>query len=464
MKSPTSRKIPGRLTLAGLVSVVLIVILAVSFIASDGGGSSEPSAGAISAATPQPLILTVIALTPTATPEATPTPFPFVAPQRRDFAPGELIDVSPAVLFADPGTGAVTAWAFSEWTGPEFGVAPSGNYVVYLRFREPPVNGAGDPEYRLLRTDNGSDVALDARVRPIPHGVGNIPIDYGPGDSGFVMLLDGGSAAGSFDGFGKLRFAVELAGEFRAASWSATGALVAVGSLQAGPRGQNAYNLAVHRVEDGSLVALITDVLPFEDAPLALEWSHNGQQLAVVAPNHVFVVQPDGTRLWEAPGDIFFGNPRWSPSDIFLFVNADPSLIDNLEGPEVDYVFTDQGVPLFRIVTPVGGGCVGDPWLSDERFQFASEVWSVRGELVEADARHPGLYPDLAAYNIILRPGLGFHLPHYDWSYTSRTDETNDGRLVFTTPEVGHGGCGEFTGGDLDGPIVERPPFGPWTP
>lgn len=405
---------------------------------------------------------TVIAGLSTVPPAPTPTPLPYITPQRRDFAPGELIDVSPAVFYADPETGAAKAWVFSEWTGWEFGVAPSGNYVVYLRFRETPLNGAGDPQYRLLRTDNASDVALDGRVQPVPHGVGNLPIDYGPGDSGFVMLLDGGSAAGIFDGFGKLRFAVELENDFLAASWSPVGDLVAVGSLQEGPRGQNAYNLAVHRVGDGEQMALISDVMPFENAPLALEWSHDGRYLAVVAPIRVFVIQPDGTRLWEAPGDIFFGNPRWSPSDTYLFVNADPSLVDNLEGPEVDYVFTNRGVPLFRIVTSVGGGCIGDPWLSDETFQFASEVWSVNGSLVETGVRHRSLYPNLAAYNINLSPGLGFHLPHYDWSYTSRTEETDDERLVFTTPEIGHGGCGEFTGGDLDGPMVEFPPFGAW--
>ncbi len=440
-----------------LALIVALIIGAIYLLAADSGGSSEPLAIASPSAAARPSIDTVIATTPTATPEPTPTPFPYVVPQRRDFVPGELIDVSPAVVFADPDTGAATAWVFSEWTGWEFGVGPSGGYVVYGRYLEPPHAGAEPKiEYRLLSTDDGSDRELDSRVRPIPIGQGNLPVAYGPGNDGFALLLDGGSALGVFDGRGRLLFDVPLASDFLDASWSQAGGVIAIASRL----GTDEYDVRIQRLEDGAQISLVTDRLPFEDAGVALGWSHAGNDLAVVAPNRVFVIQPRGARLWEAPGDIYWGNPRWSKDDSYLFVNASPGAIFAGPGPEVDYVFTNQGVPLFRILSAYVGGCAIDPWLSDTEFQLHEDVWSVSGEVIR-QAPSNLFAPDLEAIGVSLDAAIGSHIPHGGAGDGQGTD---DGRVVFTTPEIGTGGCGELFAGLYDGPVVQQPPFGDWAP
>ena len=438
--------------LLGAAVVALLLALAV-IILSDDGDEEEPLAAVPASAMPRPSIETVIALMPTATPAVTPTPFPYEAPERRDFAPGELIDISPAVVFVDADSGAATAWVFQfETVSWEFGVAPSGTYIVYQKTDGVPAPPGGQPnsEVRLLRTDSGSDAVIEAE---------GLPVEYGPGESGFVALRDGGSAAGVFSGLGDLLFEIPLQGEFLDAAWSEAGGMIAVASRFR----DDDYEIRIHRLASGGQLSLLSDRLAFSEAWIAIAWSHGGQELAVVAPNRVFVTQARGSRLWEAPGDVYFGNPRWSPGDAYLFVSALPSVFSGTIEPELSYVFNAQGVALFRLVTAQSGGCLGDPWLASDRFQLGADVWSVDGQMEQSGVPRLDIYPDLSAIGVSLASGIGYHVPH--WGPSDNTRSTEAGRVVFTTPEVGHGGCGTSVAGSFEeGPIVQRPPFGAWAP
>ena len=122
---------------------------------------------------------------PAATPgTATPAPAPAAPPYRADFAPGEVVNVSPAVRFVDTSSGATTAWGFPA-ARDRFGVSPTGNYLVW----------SDGERIRVHRTDDETDRVIDAQ---------RLPVAYGPGDAGFVALTQTpdaaalGTAAGEF--------------------------------------------------------------------------------------------------------------------------------------------------------------------------------------------------------------------------------------------------------------------------
>ena len=462
-----------------LIAGALLAALALACSSDD-----EPPAAT---ATP-PIVATVSFASPpsstaTPTPSATATPRPTLSPQPAAatpepvakpyaviFAQGDEIDLSPAVVFVDVASGESTAWVFpGAW--PEFDVAPSGDFILWLEAL--PEGGL----VHLLRTDDGSDRLVEADP-----GV----IEFGPGDSGFVSTVGEGSVVTVFDGRGE-RVGDLWRGASNAlpvAAWSPDGRSVAVARNLTG----TSMRLSIWPDIPGSASEFDSDV-PVA-SKVALEWSQDSERVALVVGDAVRVFGRDGELLWESGGH-FWGNPRWSPDDRFLYVHESPiarSGGTKIVGIWASHLFTREGQLLFRV--PSAASCAGDPWSFDgDALEFGRYHISVDGTLTEVEGgldtgvfsrldssvdaalmvrwvfdggARPRLERLLAdgASQMLLRLAAGqrFHFAHYGLSDT--TWWTDDGRYVFTTPGIGHGGCAEGPPAPDQPPVgVERPPF-----
>lgn len=433
----------------GAVAVAATVVIAVAVLGGTGEPEEPPLQVGATAGAPETATAPPEPSPPAAPPrtactsgdEAAPRTPPAAAgstaadpatPYAVSFARGEPIDVSPAVVFVDAESCQATAWVFPGAIG-EFGVPPSGAYIVYRV-----TDG-----FRLLRTDDGSDRAIIAT---------SLPIEYGPGDSGFIATTQDRFVVSRFDGRGEHRADLWLGGVNRrtAVEWAGDGSAVA---WSLGPGSDARLHLTIRPVSDGGPEYAI-DLGVSRGAP-SLEWPGDGRWIAVVTSDFVRVFNRDGELMWDFAGQ-FYGNPRWSPDASHLYVNAMP-------GPDIGYLFTADGEALFRVLVSEASGCGGDPWLVDgSGIEFGQWTVSVEGEIEPLLTRSRSLYPELAVYEVELAPSVdGFHIPHYASGRTSdHVDLTDDRRLVFTTPEIGHGGCAGALGGWPPGaPQVQRPPY-----
>ena len=457
-----------------LLAGALLAALALACTSDEEPPAATATPPAIATVSPTATPSPTATRTPTATPSPTATtPEPSVTPYAVTFARGDEIDLSPAVVFVDVESGESTAWVFpGAW--PEFDVAPSGEFILW---REALPEGGLGPMH-LLRTDDGSDRLVEAD---------STAIEFGPGDTGFLATTQDGFVLTAFDGHGERVADLWLGATARTmtAAWSPDGRSVAI----AGRSTSDGVRMSIRAEIPGPPTEEFAVSVPARSS-VALEWSHDSERLVLVVEDAVRVFGRDGELLWESQGH-FWGNPRWSPDDRFLYVHELP--IARRGGAEIagilaSHLFTREGQLLFRV--PSAASCAGDPWsFEGDALEFGRYRISVDGTLTEVeDGRHPGVFSrfdspvdaalmvrwvfdagaarrlerllaDGASEMLLKLPaGEGFHFAHYGLSDT--TWWTDDGRYVFTTPEIGHGGCGEGSPAPEQPPVgVERPPF-----
>lgn len=113
-------------------------------------------------------------------------------PRPVSFAPGELVDVMPAVLFAALDGSGVRGWQFPENADRHFVVAPAGNFILWATLL-----GDGSREVRVFHTATGEDRLL------VPEGnfQGSRVKTIAPDSSGFVW---NGEVEAVYDEFGEL--------------------------------------------------------------------------------------------------------------------------------------------------------------------------------------------------------------------------------------------------------------------
>jgi hypothetical protein len=385
----------------------------------------------------------------------------------RRFARGEEIDASPAIVLLDVESGEATAWQFAPDAITEFTVAPSGTYAIWHRR----VDEDGNFEARVQRLD---DPPSDDRSLGEGWGV----IEFGPGDGGFLAVRSG-TEVRAFDAHGRPLGDVLWRGATSgrvSASWSPDGRALAVAGVA--PPSPSVQVLIWPDGPAGEAIEIVNE--PSGDR-VALEWSADGERLAFVGSDRAAVYSHAGELIGETRGD-FEGNPRWSSDGRFLYAYARTSLPE-LEYPRsFAYLFDADGRVLFRVHS--SETCSGDPWLADgSGFITHSDgqrvVVTTTGEVmpygrafldwpprpspdsdvaVVREGDHVlRLMPDGSTEPLFsLAPNLGFHLSHWGVDATWWTD---DGRLVFTTPGRGHGGCGEGPGSNEPVIEIERPPF-----
>lgn len=302
-------------------------------------------------------------------------------------------------------------------------------------------------------------------------GLAGLPLAYAPTGAGFVAITRDSSLVSPFgsDGTRLGWFGWRAAsGRPIAVAWSPDGTAIALFQNKTGTDvgGLIAYaNSAVVEVpprDDGFVVNY--QVPPGSN--VSVRWSHDSQRLALVTVDRVRVFDRDGAPLWTVAGE-FFGNPRWSPDDKHLYVNAMPG-----NAADVAYVFTADGEPLWRFAStsPASGrlsygfGCGGEHWIDEERIGIGPYIISRDGEVI--DLREPGvpnlfvriLEPLPTDLDITVDPSVGWHIVHYG---DERLTYLNDGRYVFSTPQIGHDGCatGLAATGSSYPEGLERPPF-----
>jgi len=375
--------------------------------------------------------------TPSATATATVVP---ARPYRVTFAAGETIDVSPAVVFADLETLEAEAWVIPD-ARFEFAVSPAGTYVIY---------NAGDG-FKLLRTDDGSVTSL---------GIGEWPVELGPGDSGFIARGEEQFLGSLFDGKGKGLRSLWLSDPEKlfVAAWAPDGRSIAITQIDGDvPR----VKLEIWpELMSPSSPVLFSRRASQETRP-SLEWSPDSERLALVTSDAVRVFDRERTLLWTVEGE-FFGNPRWSPDGAYLTVSAMPSVVGH-DGSEVGiapvtYLLTRDGAEVLRVTG--AGSCAVDPWHNASAFTAGRNIITVDGVIRSYPRRIPEIWYGPETFGLELAPDLGFHLPHI--AARSSGQLLEDGRLVFTTPEIGHGDCGTIVGAsEWPAIAVERPPYGP---
>jgi hypothetical protein len=380
------------------------------------------TATASETATVRPTVIATVTVTATAV----------VPPYRVSFEAGKSIDVSPAVVFVDPDTGSAEAWVIPG-ADAEFGVAPSGSYVIYRR---------GDG-YRLLRTDDGGDRAIEVDSRPI---------EFGLGDSGFVATTQGRFVISVFDGRGDHLGELWLGSVSTrtAVSWAPDGKSIAHAIY---PGSGSGLQLTIRSLADWSTTSVGAGT---SLGGVSLKWSHDSERIAVVTEDRLRVFSREGELLGEFEGRFggYWGNPRWSSDDAHLYVNQMPG-----SGGELAYLFTADAEAVLRFFTQsYAGGCGGEQWVDAETIEFGEHDVRLDGTFELHGRESVNLYPRLDSYGVILPEEFAFHLPHYGAGNMVRW--TSDGRLVFTTPSVGHGGCGEGWIESLEAePKVEWPPY-----
>lgn len=409
---------------------VIACALALAACTSPGGDGTPPPPTATTSATVATATPTTVAATPAATPAG--------PPHRVDFARGELVDVSPAVVFVDTSTGASTAWVFPAARG-SFGVGPAGDYIVW----------PDGERMHLFRTDDGHDRVIDAQ---------RLPITYGPGDAGFVALTQTGGDATltAFDAHGEPRAdlaSVNGAG-FSSADWGARAIAIAT-------RGER-LRVAITTSADAAATPAV-DVDTPSRGGASIHWSHAGDRLAVVTADTVRVLDVTGETLGQASGE-FYGNPRWSPDDAYLYVNAMP-----WRGGDLAYVFDADASPVFRYVSRggtstgldggYGYGCGGEVWLDDRHFGFEDRVISVDGAIAPVPAGVEPRYHQPADFGVVVVGEAGPDLIEIPGGHLQFLD---DGRFVFQTIGIlsSHGGCAVAV--TLDATLaegVQRPPY-----
>jgi dipeptidyl aminopeptidase/acylaminoacyl peptidase len=384
----------------------------------------------------------------TATPPAANDP-----PYRVVFAAGELIDVSPAVVFVDTKTRDAEAWVIPGAI-PYFTVAPSGKYILYR-------SGSTDtPQLRLLRTDDGSHTDIAADAWP---GV----IAFGPGDSGFVATTQERFLLTAFDAQGNPLADIWRGANVGAtvAAWSPDGSLIFV----AGNPGGGTLRAGIYPTDTWTATDLSTDSLATKFELPTIRWAPDSQRFALVSSRGVDVVDRSGDLLWQHETSSLRGNPRWSPDGRYLYAYASSATSGG--GSPDAYVFTTEGELLARVLS--GGDCSDDPWLADSSGVLIERYWapdqkhyilSVAGavSLVEQVDRQPS--PDLSTYGIQVAQDIG-----HDYSQMVATTAggigdtsvlTIDGHFVFTTPSGGgRDGCAIGVPGVLPPLAVELPPF-----
>jgi len=428
------------LSLGAAGAVAAVSVVAAIVVTRDGSAPAarEPGAAQISEASPteageptaSPTEPGELTASPTAVPTATPGP-----PRLERFAAGETIDVAPAVVFVDPETGEAEAWVIPG-AAAEFAVAPDGSYVVYQEM------GGG---VRLLRTDDASDRAIEAD---------SLPLEVGPGDSGFIATTQDRFVVSVFDGQGQHLRELWLGGvsEQTATAWSPDGSLIAYAIYP----GSGSTLVVTLRSPDGS-----TDLSAggaTSSGGVSLEWSKDSQRVAVVTEDWVRVFGRDGALVGGSEGE--FGgpsaNPRWSEEDAYLLVDWMPQV----GGGEVAYLFTPDADPIFRFFTPsYAGGCGGQPWVDGQTIEFGEYDLRVDGSF-ELHGRERRDVWSVERLGVTLAAGIDFHIPHLGMrdGYAQLSDE----RLVFSTMTSGggHGGCGEAWSGSRETePRVEFPPY-----
>jgi len=262
-------------------------------------------------------------------------------------------------------------------------------------------------------------------------------------------------------------------------AWSPVGGTLAHVGFDAGQSGApNTITLYILPTPDEPPILVLEEPIP-SHSPLAVEWSRDGEQLALVTVDRVRVFTRDGELIWEAEGE-FQGNPRWSPLG-FLHVYGIAPIDSGVDEPlPYAYLFDPDGESMFRVRW--FGACTSDPWLADgSGIRDGRYVVLTTGELQDlgeeraADEVSP-VNPQAAVLRWARDDDGGWQLglasgDGIDPILTVAPDPgryrvdrpwTTDGRYVFSTdPASTHGGCGEGWLAPPEIPTVERPPYGP---
>lgn len=328
--------------------------------------------------------------------------------------------------------------------------------------------------WHLLRTDDGSDRVFDATSSPLA-------ID--PVTGTFVANTAASDAGTSgptvFGAQGREIRELPTHNAHYGPAWSPVGGTLAHVGFDAGQLGTpNTVTLYILPTLDEPPILVLEEPIP-SHSPLAVEWSRDGERLALVTVDRVRVFTRDGERIWEATGK-FAGNPRWSRRG-FLHVNGVAPIEPGVDERMLPYayLFDPDGKPTFRVRW--FNACTGDPWLIDgSGIRDGRYVVLTTGELQDlGEERASDEVSPVASDEIVLRwwlgddgtwrlgrvgthdvaqilamaPSLPFHRLAEPW--------TEDGRYVFATTVIGFDLCSEGVAARHEAPTVERPPYGP---
>ena len=459
------------------------------------GGTATPSPGA-QPATPTALpVATATSLpTPTATapPTAGPTPSPAASSAKRvTFKAGQVVDVQPGIFFADLTTGAIEGWQLPlHATGGDWAnqiamasISPDGRFILY------PAAGALDNwcDWNVLDTRTGKTCAL-----PEVRGWAGA---FSPNGQTFLATTAHGIALLPSDCTGDTYpLGLPVDEEVAFARWSPDGKALLVVTQRNLPKGEAGLLVTTY------LIALTlkepTVVDRGQGRPVPPDWSPDGTLAVVAAPSgdNVQVVNRAGRTLWVTSlGVSSVRNRGWSPDGRSIILQADIYVRDGRSGIYAYILDAATGTTRFRVAEATAA--CDQTWTADgshflvwnngnpgsPHYLIAADGSSLRQ--IDPDPRgyaaYLGLSPKEANRAVVHQWGPGpvsdslkiidlatgqltplvsaapTATLGWDSQHPSRR-WLSDGRLVFSTPHSGHGGCGRETASELR---VEFPPF-----
>jgi dipeptidyl aminopeptidase/acylaminoacyl peptidase len=423
-------------------------------------------------------VVGIDAPSPTAVTASEPPELRFVT-----FKPGETVSgARSGFFFIDPQTGATEGWLPADESvfltrGP---MTPDGRLIIFTCYRIDTTRRAFDcanaqedwPTYYQLDTQTG-------QVRTLP--LGRDYISLSPDGKTVVIASDAGIgfAPANTPEDARIVLPDRIAVRPRSVFWSPDSALALVSTLSGtfliSASGSEVEQISIHGIRSAA-------------------WAPDGSKVAMVAritseqPDTDFgvrVYNRDGELLWQAATEYATYNPRWSPDGAQLAVEAH---VPSAEQPRklrtiLLTVFDGLSGTLLYRVTGVRS-CFTSPWTADGSRLVLLATEPFRHVLVdplESSVRDLPLNviptPFDASAGIVLsfdsESIWSFEVVDFETGERTRLAATTlspdwhadhdplfvQGRVFFSAPHFGHGGCGE--GLQLEDPTVaiERPPF-----
>ena len=353
---------------------------------SPGVQPATPTSLPVATATSLPTATPPPAPTATAPPTATPTPSPTPGIAKRvTFTPGQVVDVQPGIFFADIATGAIEGWQLPLDTAGGWGnqialasISSRGRFILY-----PTKNTPGDRNWKLLDTQTG-------RTCPLPDVRDPVWDDlFSPDEQTFVANTTLGIALLRSDCTGspqplKLRVDEQLGYTV----WSPDRKALLLVTQRPGPDPESGSLVTSYLINQSLKEPVVVE--QGQGRLIRPDWFPDGAHFVVVSPSwgKVQALDQTGRVLWATSlPATFLGNPRWSPDERSIGLQADVYAESEGRTRYMSYVYVldaETGRTRFRVV---GAGACGQNWTADGRSLL---VWSYhsngnRYHLVAAD-------------------------------------------------------------------------------